>query len=86
MSSAQRSIHYARALLRAFQKEPSRIGRTAGSAVLETAPVKSMKGTNWASSLRDSDLHSANSFQKVRISGYPVFPVISRFEDLMWEV
>lgn len=68
MSSAQRTMHYARALLRAFQREPSRIGRAGGGAVRETASVKSMKGTNRPSSLRDSDLHSANSFQKVCMS------------------
>jgi hypothetical protein len=61
MSSAQRSMHYARALLRAFQKEASRIARVGGGAVRETASVKSMQGTTRASSVRDSDC----SFQKV---------------------
>lgn len=72
MSSAQRSMHYARALLRAFQKEPtSRLGRSTGvsAAVREAAP--SVKGSSnhrpsALQSLRDSDLHSANSFQKSR--------------------
>ncbi|KAG0615349.1 hypothetical protein M758_5G034100 [Ceratodon purpureus] len=62
MSSAQRSMHSARALLRAFQKEPSRIARTAR----EASSAKSVQGTTRVASLRDSDLFSANSFQKFR--------------------
>lgn len=68
MSNAQRSMHYARALLRAFKKDPSRVAR---GAVRETAPAKPMRECSRPSalqSLRDSDLHLMNSFQKVRIS------------------
>ncbi|XP_024398069.1 grpE protein homolog 2, mitochondrial [Physcomitrium patens] len=66
MSNAQRSMHYARALLRAFKKEPSRVAR---GAVRETAPAKPMRECSRPSalqSLRDSDLHLMNSFQKFR--------------------
>lgn len=60
--TAQRSMHHARALLRALQKEPPHVGRAGGGAVRETPSVKSMQGTTLTSSVRDSDC----SFQKVR--------------------
>jgi len=72
MSSAQRSMHYARALLRAFQKvEPSLISPRscgAGAAAREASSVKPLQGTTRLQSLRDSDLHAANSLQKVQRS------------------
>ena len=60
--SAQRSMHYARALLRAFQKEPSRLGRT---TVREAPSTTHSSRPSTLQSLRDSDLQPMHSLHKV---------------------
>ena len=90
MSSAQHSMHYAHALLRAFQKELCRVGR-AGGPLREASSVKCAPGANRPSSLqsvRDSDLLSGNSFQKVRFvrNGNSGFKNVLDMEFLFFDV
>lgn len=63
--SAQRSVHYARALLRAFQKEPTRLGR---ATVREAPTTVHSSRPSTLQTLRDSDLQPMHSLHKVCVS------------------